>query len=214
MVSRKKSKINNDSTIDLPVVSTSPKSTKPPYPYSCLIALAVRNSLTGTVIIANIFHFIPKVIYFFREIDFSPLFQVNVAQIYEFVCKYFPFYKTAPSSWKNSIRHTLNFNKWFKKMEAPNSYNSGAYCDTSNYKYKKRYVWAINPCRILKVDSEIQKWSKMDKNDTLKVIEAKKLESEVKRKKTGKMPKTVMRCFTEISNLFYLCIFPIILGGL
>ena len=68
-------------------------------------------------------------------------------------------------------------------MEAPNSYNSGAYCDTSNYKYKKRYVWAINPNRILKVDSEIQKWSKMDKNDTLKVIEAKKLESEVKRKK-------------------------------
>ena len=68
-------------------------------------------------------------------------------------------------------------------MEAPNSYNSGAYCDTSNYKYKKRYVWAINPNRILKVDSEIQKWSKMDKNDPLKVIEAKKLESEVKRKK-------------------------------
>lgn len=99
-------------------------------------------------------------------------------------------------------------------MEAPNSYNSGAYCDTSNYKYKKRYVWAINPNRILKVDSEIQKWSKMDKNDPLKVIEAKKLESEVKRKKTGKMPKTVMRCFTEILNLFYLCIFPIILGGL
>ena len=71
-------------------------------------------------------------------------------------------------------------------MEAPNSYNSGAYCDTSNYKYKKRYVWAINPNRILKVDSEIQKWSKMDKNDTLKVIEAKKLESEVKRKKNRK----------------------------
>ena len=60
VVSRKKSKINNDSTIDLPVVSTSPKSTKPPYPYSCLIALAVRNSLTGTVIIANIFNFVPK----------------------------------------------------------------------------------------------------------------------------------------------------------
>ena len=75
-------------------------------------------------------------------------------------------------------------------MEAPNSYNSGAYCDTSNYKYKKRYVWAINPCRILKVDSEIQKWSKMDKNDTLKVIEAKKLESKVKRKKNQrKCPK-------------------------
>ena len=109
-----------------------------------------------------------------------------MAQIYEFVCKYFPFYKNAPSSWKNSIRHTLNFNKWFKKMEAPNSYNSGAYCDTSNYKYKKRYVWAINPNRILKVDSEIQKWSKMDKNDTLKVIEVKKLESEVKRKKNRK----------------------------
>ena len=86
-------------------------------------------------------------------------------------------------------------------MEAPNSYNSGAYCDTSNYKYKKRYVWAINPNRILKVDSEIQKWSKMDKNDTLKVIEVKKLESEVKRKKIGKMPKT------EISDLFHLCIF-------
>lgn len=65
---------------------------KPPYSYSCLIAMSLRNSDSGTL---------------------------PVSDIYEFIVENFPYYKTARDGWKNSIRHNLSLNKCFEKIENP-----------------------------------------------------------------------------------------------
>lgn len=98
---------------------------KPAYSYSCLIAMALKNSRTGSL---------------------------PVSEIYNFMCKHFPYFKTAPSGWKNSVRHNLSLNKCFEKIEKP----------APNGAQRKGCLWAMNPAKISKMDEEVQKWSRKD----------------------------------------------------
>ncbi|XP_063227648.1 forkhead box protein A2-like isoform X2 [Bacillus rossius redtenbacheri] len=98
---------------------------KPAYSYSCLIAMALKNSRTGSL---------------------------PVAEIYNFMCEHFPYFKTAPNGWKNSVRHNLSLNKCFEKIEKP----------ASNGNQRKGCLWAMNPEKIAKMDEEVLKWSKKD----------------------------------------------------
>lgn len=98
---------------------------KPAYSYSCLIALALKNSRSGSL---------------------------PVSEIYSFMCEHFPYFKTAPSGWKNSVRHNLSLNKCFEKIEKP----------ATNGNQRKGCLWAMNPERIAKMDEEVQKWSRKD----------------------------------------------------
>lgn len=98
---------------------------KPAYSYSCLIAMALKNSKTGSL---------------------------PVSEIYNFMCKHFPYFKTAPSGWKNSVRHNLSLNKCFEKIEKP----------APNGAQRKGCLWAMNPAKISKMDEEVQKWSRKD----------------------------------------------------
>ncbi|KAF7212767.1 forkhead box protein R1 isoform X1 [Nothobranchius furzeri] len=61
---------------------------RPPVNYCVLIALALKNSQTGSL---------------------------KVQQIYNFTREHFPFFQTAPDGWKNTIRHNLCFNNSFRK---------------------------------------------------------------------------------------------------
>ncbi|XP_027629162.1 forkhead box protein R1 [Tupaia chinensis] len=64
---------------------------RPPLNYFHLIALALRN---------------------------SPPRGLNVQQIYSFTRQHFPFFRTAPEGWKNTIRHNLCFRDSFEKVPA------------------------------------------------------------------------------------------------
>lgn len=109
--------------IKAPVVES--EFPKPAYSYSCLIAMALKNSRRGSL---------------------------PVSEIYSFMCEHFPYFKTAPSGWKNSVRHNLSLNKCFEKIEKP----------PTNGNQRKGCLWAMNPERIAKMDEEVQKWSRKD----------------------------------------------------
>lgn len=98
---------------------------KPAYSYSCLIALSLKNSYTGSM---------------------------SVSEIYKFMCEHFPYFKNAPSGWKNSVRHNLSLNKCFEKIEKP----------ASNGSQRKGCLWAMNPNKIQKMNEEVSKWSRKD----------------------------------------------------
>lgn len=67
---------------------------KPPYSFSCLIFMAIEDSNNKAL---------------------------PVKDIYAWILDHFPYFRKAPTGWKNSVRHNLSLNKCFRKVEkAPN----------------------------------------------------------------------------------------------
>lgn len=64
---------------------------------------------------------------------------------------HFPYFKTAPNGWKNSVRHNLSLNKCFEKIEKP-----------AGSAQRKGCLWALNPSKAAKLEDEVQKWAKKD----------------------------------------------------
>lgn len=57
----------------------------------------------------------------FMAIEGSNEKALPVKEIYAWIVQHFPYFKTAPNGWKNSVRHNLSLNKSFVKVEkAPN----------------------------------------------------------------------------------------------
>nr|XP_055052654.1 forkhead box protein N1 [Misgurnus anguillicaudatus] len=104
--------------------SAPPPYPKPVYSYSILIFLALRNSKTGSL---------------------------PVSEIYSFMTDHFPYFKTAPDGWKNSVRHNLSLNKCFEKVENKNGNSS-----------RKGCLWALNPAKVEKMQEELHKWRRKD----------------------------------------------------
>ncbi|XP_042343162.1 forkhead box protein N1 [Plectropomus leopardus] len=97
---------------------------KPIYSYSILIFLALKNSKTGSL---------------------------PVSEIYSFMTEHFPYFKSAPDGWKNSVRHNLSLNKCFEKVENKNGNSS-----------RKGCLWALNPAKVEKMQEELHKWRRKD----------------------------------------------------
>lgn len=77
---------------------------KPPLSFSSLIFLAIEDSLDKAL---------------------------PVKEIYAWIVAHYPYFKTAPTGWKNSVRHNLSLNKCFQKVEkAPVSFLV-CLCDSS-----------------------------------------------------------------------------------
>lgn len=134
---------------------------KPAYSYSCLIALALKNSQSG---------------------------HMSVSEIYKFMCDHFPYFKTAPSGWKNSVRHNLSLNKCFEKIEKPSANGTNQ---------RKGCLWAMNPAKIQKMDEEVRKWSNKDPMaikkgmalpDTLESLERGEMVRDYNQNNTGTSP--------------------------
>ncbi|XP_053562177.1 forkhead box protein N1 [Bombina bombina] len=104
--------------------SQQPLYPKPIYSYSILIFMALKNSKTGSL---------------------------PVSEIYNFMTEHFPYFKTAPDGWKNSVRHNLSLNKCFEKVENKSGSSS-----------RKGCLWALNPAKIDKMQEELQKWKRKD----------------------------------------------------
>ncbi|XP_064159324.1 forkhead box protein N1 [Anguilla rostrata] len=102
---------------------------KPIYSYNILIFMALRSSRTGSL---------------------------PVSEIYGFMTEHFPYFKTAPDGWKNSVRHNLSLNKCFEKVE--NRSGGGAGGGAS----RKGCLWALNPARVEKMQEELHKWRRKD----------------------------------------------------
>ncbi|VDO62588.1 unnamed protein product [Heligmosomoides polygyrus] len=106
---------------------------KPGWSYSNLIALALKNSETG---------------------------QLTVAEIYAFMLEHFPYFRTAPNGWKNSVRHNLSLNKCFCKVELDE--------EISTFQQtRKSCLWMINPERLDKVEHDIRKWRERNPDSVL-----------------------------------------------
>ncbi|XP_041920549.1 forkhead box protein N1 [Alosa sapidissima] len=97
---------------------------KPIYSYSILIFMALRSSQTGSL---------------------------PVSEIYSFMTEHFPYFKTAPDGWKNSVRHNLSLNKCFEKVD-----------NKSGHASRKGCLWALNPAKVGKMQEELQKWRRKD----------------------------------------------------
>lgn len=121
-----KNNMNNKQPLDVvtSLNENEKKFPKPAYSYSCLIAMALKNSRSGSL---------------------------PVNEIYNFMTEHFPYFKTAPAGWKNSVRHNLSLNKCFEKVDKPAPVNtSGA--------ARKGCLWAMNPAKISKMEDELRKW--------------------------------------------------------
>lgn len=88
--------VDSDLTGGLPInldsLRDGPPGSKPFYPYSTLIRYAIKGSPNGRLLLEDIYYAIES---------------------------RFPYFRTAPSGWKNSVRHNLSLNPCFEKVPRP-----------------------------------------------------------------------------------------------
>uniref|UniRef100_A0A8D0CCU0 Forkhead box protein G1 n=1 Tax=Salvator merianae TaxID=96440 RepID=A0A8D0CCU0_SALMN len=82
-------------------------TSKPPYSFSLLIYMAIEQ---------------------------SPNKSLPVKEIYSWILERFPYFATAPTGWKNSVRHNLSLNKCFRKVERSHGKVNG-----------KGSLWCVDP---------------------------------------------------------------------
>ncbi|XP_051013800.1 forkhead box protein N2 [Acomys russatus] len=83
------------------------ETSKPPYSFSLLIYMAIEH---------------------------SPNKCLPVKEIYSWILDRFPYFATAPTGWKNSVRHNLSLNKCFQKVERSHGKVNG-----------KGSLWCVDP---------------------------------------------------------------------
>ncbi|KFV74824.1 Forkhead box protein N5, partial [Dryobates pubescens] len=91
----------------------------PPLNYSILITLALCNSTSGSL---------------------------TVQQIYQFTRQHFPFFQTAPESWKNTVWHNLCFSSCFEKLTG----------GVSGEGSRKACLWGLTPEGHRRFQEEVQ----------------------------------------------------------
>ncbi|XP_060532398.1 forkhead box protein N3-like isoform X2 [Cylas formicarius] len=116
-----------------PLVHTN---NKPPYSFSCLIFMAIEDSVQKAL---------------------------PVKEIYAWILDHFPYFRNAPTGWKNSVRHNLSLNKCFQKVEKAPNLGKGSLW-TVDPQYKPNLIQALNrspfyPCSVFDSPQSIQQSS-------------------------------------------------------
>ncbi|GJQ64959.1 hypothetical protein Trydic_g7125 [Trypoxylus dichotomus] len=101
-------------------------NSKPPYSFSCLIFMAIEDSKQKAL---------------------------PVKEIYAWILDHFPYFRSAPTGWKNSVRHNLSLNKCFQKVEKAPNLGKGSLW-TVDQQYKPNLLQALtrspfHPCSTL-----------------------------------------------------------------
>lgn len=100
--------------LDMPQVHIN---AKPPYSFSCLIFMAIEDSSNKAL---------------------------PVKDIYAWILDHFPYFRNAPTGWKNSVRHNLSLNKCFRKVEkAPVSHMTRSMFHDFSYTTKASVLFLI-----------------------------------------------------------------------
>ncbi|XP_056648295.1 forkhead box protein N3-like [Diorhabda carinulata] len=101
---------------NVPYDPTIHTANKPPYSFSCLIFMAIEDSVQKAL---------------------------PVKEIYAWILEHFPYFKNAPTGWKNSVRHNLSLNKCFQKVEKAANLGKGSLW-TVDPQYKPNLIQALN----------------------------------------------------------------------
>ncbi len=88
---------------------------KPPYSYVTLIGMAIKSSAMK---------------------------RLTLSEIYEFICKQFPYYERNKKGWQNSIRHNLSLNECFIKFPRGGNMGKDSIVNGSD---RKGCYWTIDP---------------------------------------------------------------------
>lgn len=89
-VIQQRNKQHQQQGVSIPYDPLIHTNNKPPYSFSCLIFMAIEDSMQKAL---------------------------PVKEIYAWILDHFPYFKNAPTGWKNSVRHNLSLNKCFQKVE-------------------------------------------------------------------------------------------------
>ncbi|TRY94262.1 hypothetical protein DNTS_025331 [Danionella cerebrum] len=104
-----------------------PYKSKPPFSFSLLIYMAIEQ---------------------------SPCKSLPVKDIYGWILKHFPYFSSAPSGWKNSVRHNLSLNKCFRKVDRSigkpgvcchGDVSSFLFMNTASETNGKGSLWCVHP---------------------------------------------------------------------
>ncbi|XP_063695504.1 probable cyclin-dependent serine/threonine-protein kinase DDB_G0292550 isoform X2 [Culicoides brevitarsis] len=104
-------------------------NSKPPYSFSCLIFMAIEDSPTKAL---------------------------PVKEIYSWITQHFPYFKSAPNGWKNSVRHNLSLNKSFQKVEKAANLGKGSLWMVDD-QYRPNLIQALTRSPFHPISPSIEK---------------------------------------------------------
>lgn len=109
----------------------------------------------------------------YKAIESTHSGKLTLLEIYEWIERNYPYYKTADPVWKNSIRHNLSLNPAFKKIPRPvNSKGKGGYWAIDYSVPQKEKILRKN-MSARNIESNGPSSRIIDANESIKIINEK-----------------------------------------
>lgn len=71
-------------------------------------------------------------------------FRMTLAEIYDWIKTHYPYYRTAPVAWQNSVRHNLSLNRLFMKIPRPDKiHGKGGWWSLDERMYQQKFKMSL-----------------------------------------------------------------------